>query len=434
MTNQNCRFCRAPLEHVLVDLGMSPLCESFLAEDQLNDMEPFFPLRVFICTKCFLGQLDEYVSPQDIFTDYAYFSSYSDAWVNHAKTYAYEMASRFQLTPKSQVVELASNDGYLLQFFVAQGIPALGIEPAANVAKEAERKGIECRVAFFGTQVAQELAANNQRADLITANNVLAHVNNINDFVAGMKVLLAPTGVVTVEFPHLLRLIEGNQFDTIYHEHFSYLSLSTVEQIFAAHDLTVFDVEQLWTHGGSVRIYAKHKEDDSKPVLPSVAQLKAEEEAVGMREIGYYNQFSQRVEATKRQILKFLIQAKESGATVVGYGAPGKGNTLLNFCGIRSDFLDYVVDRNPHKHGKYLPGTHIPIHAPVEIRRTKPDYVFILPWNLKEEIMEQMNYIAQWGGQFVVPIPELTVIPAAPDAKEHLEQAVPEQLVSRVES
>lgn len=418
MSSQSCcRFCQAPLKHVFVDLGMSPLCENFLSIEQLNDMEPFYPLKPYVCEQCFLVQLDEYVPPQEIFHDYAYFSSYSDAWLQHAKRYVDDMVHRFRFNSQSLVVELASNDGYLLQYFVAKGVPVLGIEPAANVAAVARSKGVDSMVAFFGRSVARELVQVDQKADLITANNVLAHVNDINDFVAGMKILLKKQGVITVEFPHLLRLIQGNQFDTIYHEHFSYLSLSTVVKIFAAHDLTIFAVDELWSHGGSLRIFARHDDDLTKPVLPSVAGLLAKEKSAGMNSMEYYETFAARVRLTKRQILRFLIEANESGASVVGYGAPGKGNTLLNYCGVRNDLIEYVVDRNPHKHGKYLPGTHIPVREIEEISRTKPDFVFILPWNLRDEIMNQMSFIADWGGRFVVPIPVLQILPS-PAAKK----------------
>lgn len=406
-----CRFCGEALQHVLVDLGMSPLCQSHVSRAQLNKMEPFYPLTVHICDACFLVQLEEYVSPEKIFTDYAYFSSYSDAWVEHARHYVEDMTERFCLGTKSHVVELASNDGYLLQYFVKRGIPVLGIEPARNVAAVATQHGIPTQVAFFGAQLARKLSADDQQADLIVANNVLAQVPDLNDFVAGMKLLLKPSGVITVEFPHLMRLIEENQFDTIYHEHFSYFSFVTMQRIFAAHGLTIFDVQELWSHGGSLRIFAKHFEDTSQPVSGSVKELTSRERVAGLEDLNYYREFTKRVESTKRKLLSFLIEAKDAGRSIAGYGAPGKGNTLLNYCGIRTDLLDYTVDRNPHKQGNYLPGTHIPILHPKEIERTKPDYVLILPWNLKDEITRQLSFIREWGGKFVVPIPELTVIP-----------------------
>jgi SAM-dependent methyltransferase len=397
-----CRFCEAPLRRTFVDLGMSPLCESYLSDNQLNQMEPFYPLHVFICESCFLVQLDEFASPEEIFTEYAYFSSYADSWVAHAKTYTEMIAGRLSLGPDSLVVEVASNDGYLLQHFVGKGITVLGIEPAANVAKSAVAKGIPTRVEFFGERTAHALAAEGKRADLLLGNNVLAQVPDINDFVKGMKVLLKPKGVITMEFPHLMRLMAENQFDTIYHEHFSYFSFLTAEKIFGHHGITLFDVEELPTHGGSLRIYGCH-EGASMPISPQVHAMR-EREAEFTR-LDRYGQFAKQVEETKRSLLEFLIDAKRKGKTVAGYGAPGKGNTLLNYCGIRGDFLDYTVDRNPYKQGKYLPGTHIPIHAPEKIAQTKPDYLFILPWNFKDEIMKQCAYIREWGGRFVVPIP-----------------------------
>ncbi len=385
---------------------MSPLCESYLDADQLDEMEPFYPLRVYVCDQCLLVQLQEYVSPETIFREYAYFSSYSDSWVDHARVYTDRIIERLQLNRDSCVVEVASNDGYLLQWFVARDIPVLGIEPAANVAQVAIRKGVPTLVKFFGRATARDLAAAGRHADLLIGNNVLAQVPDLNDFVAGLQVLLAPRGVVTVEFPHLMRLVAGNQFDTIYHEHFSYFSFLAAERVFAAHRLVVFDVEELETHGGSLRLYARHAEDSSKPVAPRVRELAAAEEAAGLRRPDYYAAFEERVKDTKRRLLEFLIQARRQGRTIVGYGAPGKGNTLLNYCGIRTDFLPYTVDKSPYKQGKFLPGTHIPVHAPEKIRETRPDYVLILPWNLKDEIIRQLAYIREWGGQFVVPIPE----------------------------
>ena len=410
MKSATCRFCGRNLTHTFVDLGMSPLCESYISSDQLNEMERFYPLHVYVCDNCFLVQLLEYVSPDKIFSDYAYFSSYSDSWLKHARNYVEMAIPRFGLDSKSQVVEIASNDGYLLQYFVQRGIPVLGVEPAANVAAVAERKGISSLVKFFGKKTASELVTEAKQADLLLGNNVLAHVPDINDFVAGLKVLLKSAGVITMEFPHLMRLMEENQFDTIYHEHFSYLSFTTVDKIFAAHGLTLFDVEEIPTHGGSLRIYARHREDASKSVEDRVFELRTHEERAGLTCLRSYFSFTEKVKETKRKLLEFLIQAKRQGASVVGYGAPGKGNTLLNYCGIRTDFLDYVVDRSPHKQGKCLPGTHIPIHHPDRIKETKPDYVVILPWNIKAEVMEQNSYIGEWGGRFVVPIPEVTVL------------------------
>jgi hypothetical protein len=404
-----CRFCETPLWHTFVDLGMSPLCESYLTRDQLNQMEPFYPLHVYVCGECFLVQLEAYVSAEHIFSDYAYFSSYSDSWVEHARVYTESMVERFGLGPQHHVVELASNDGYLLQHFVAKGIPVLGVEPAVNVAEVAVRKGIPTLVKFFGVNTARELVTEGRKADLLLGNNVLAQVPDLNDFVEGMKILLKPQGVITVEFPHLMRLIEENQFDTIYHEHFSYFSLTTTVTIFAAHGLTAFDVEDLPTHGGSLRVYARHTEDTSKPVGERVREMLSREASAGFNGLASYASFGEQVQETKRKLLTFLIKAKREGKSIAGYGAPGKGNTLLNYCGIRSDFLDYTVDRSPHKQGKFLPGTHIPICHPDKIKETRPDFVLILPWNLKTEIMEQVAYIRTWGGRFLVPIPEVRI-------------------------
>jgi 2-polyprenyl-3-methyl-5-hydroxy-6-metoxy-1,4-benzoquinol methylase len=410
LVGPGCRFCQTPLQHTFVDLGMSPLCESLITEEQLNMMEPFYPLHVFVCSECFLVQLLEYVTPQDIYGEYAYFSSYSDSWLEHARRYVEMITARFNLSAKSQVVELASNDGYLLRNFVARGIPVLGVEPAANVAAVAVQRGIPTTVRFFGVATAQALAAEGKRADLIVGNNVLAHVPDLNDFVGGMKILLKPAGLITMEFPHLSRLVEGNQYDTIYHEHFSYLSFLTVNRIFAAHGMRIFDVEELGTHGGSLRIYACHQAAQDQPTGSRVTELQIREEKEGVNQLDYYQGFGEEVKAIKRNLLEFLLQAKRQGKQIVGYGAPGKGNTLLNYCGIRTDFLDYTVDRNPYKHGKYTAGTHIPIFPPEKIRETKPDYVLILPWNLKEEIVSQLSYIQEWNGKCVVPIPNVEVL------------------------
>ncbi len=404
-----CRFCGSALRHTFADLGMSPPCESFLPADHLNRMEAFYPLHVYVCERCFLVQLEEYISPEHIFTEYAYFSSYSDSWLAHAKAYTEMMVRRFPLGRESLAVELASNDGYLLQYFAAQGVPVLGIEPAANVAREAARKGIPTRVRFFGQDLAQEMVGEGIQADLIVANNVLAQVPDVCSFVAGMKTLLKSSGVITLEFPHLMRLMDGNQFDTIYHEHFSYFSFLTTTKIMDRFGLAVFDVEELPTHGGSLRVYVRHAEDTSQPVTERVRELAQREETAGFSQLETYASFDEKVKDTKRKILAFLIEAKRSGKSIAGYGAPGKGNTLLNYCGIRTDFLDYTVDRNPYKHGKFLPGTHVPIFGPEKIRETKPDYVLILPWNLKSEIRQQLAYIRDWGGKFVVPIPEVEI-------------------------
>jgi SAM-dependent methyltransferase len=410
MASDACRSCGAPLEQLFVDLGMSPLCESFLSAGELDRMEPFYPLRVLVCGKCWLVQLGEYVRAESIFSDYAYFSSYSDSWLAHAKAYVDMITERFGLGPKNRVVELASNDGYLLQYFVAKGIPSLGVEPAANVAKVAVEKGVPTVVKFFGRKTAGELLAEGGPADVIVGNNVLAQVPDLNDFVGGMKVLLAPTGVVTMEFPHLMKLIEGTQFDTIYHEHFSYFSWIATQRIFASHGLTLFDVEELPSHGGSLRIFARHAEDAGKPVTARAREIEASERAAGVARPEYYEEFARRVVTTKHRLLDFLIDAKGRGKSIVGYGAPGKGNTLLNYCGIRTDFLDYTVDRSPHKQGKFLPGTHIPIFAPERIAETKPDYVMIVPWNLQKEIATQLAYVRDWGGRLFVPIPEVRVL------------------------
>jgi 2-polyprenyl-3-methyl-5-hydroxy-6-metoxy-1,4-benzoquinol methylase len=388
---------------------MSPLCQDHIKPEELKQTESFYPLHAYVCSNCFLVQVEEFVSPNEIFTDYAYFSSYSDSWLHHIKKYADQVTERFDITGKSLIAELASNDGYLLQYFVEKNIPVLGIEPAANVASVAIKNGIRTEVKFFGKKTAQELSNQYGKADLLIGNNVLAHVPDINDFVSGMKVFLKPSGTITMEFPHLLNLVEANQFDTIYQEHYSYLSFTTVLQIFAHHGLTLFDVEEIPTHGGSLRIYAKHNEDMSKQISSNVTKMIAREYEKGFQSLNYYTDFQEKVKETKWKILEFLIQAKRNNKTVVGYGAPGKGNTLLNYCGVRTDFIDYTVDRNPYKQGNYLPGTLIPIYHPDKIKETKPDYVFILPWNLKDEIMDQMSFIAEWGGQFVVPIPTLKV-------------------------
>jgi SAM-dependent methyltransferase len=405
-----CRFCGKPVEATLVDLGMSPFCQTHIEQDQLNRMEPFYPLHARVCGNCFLVQLEEYVTPGNIFTEYAYFSSYADSWVEHARRYTELMRSRFGISERSLVMEIASNDGYLLQHFVAAEVPVLGIEPAANVAKVAQERGIRTEVSFHGRANAATIVSKYGRADLVLGNNVLAHVPDLNDFVAGLKLLLKPDGVITMEFPHLLRLMEQNQFDTIYHEHFSYFSFYTVEKVFAAHGLTLFDVEELGTHGGSIRIYARHTEDASKPVSGRAEALRAREIAMGVNLLGTYAKFDAQVKETKRKILAFLIDLKSRGKKIVGYGAPGKGNTLLNYCAIRTDFLDFTVDRNPYKQGKYTPGTHIPILAPEAITAAKPDYLFILPWNLRDEIMSQMAYVREWGCKFIVPIPEPRIL------------------------
>jgi 2-polyprenyl-3-methyl-5-hydroxy-6-metoxy-1,4-benzoquinol methylase len=411
MSRKHCRSCGTTLEHTFVDLGMSPLANSYMKPEQLNRMEPFYPLHVYVCEKCLLVQLEQFSTPHEIFSDYSYFSSFSDSWLSHAKAYVDMITDRFRLDRNSRVVEIASNDGYLLQNFVERAIPVLGVEPAANVAEVAKKKGINTKVAFFGEKTALDLTAEGWNADLIIGNNVLAHVPDLNDFVKGLKVLLKPTGLITMEFPHLLQLMEQNQFDTIYHEHFSYFSFIAVEQVFARHGMKLFDVEELPTHGGSLRIYACHDQDASKPIGTRVRELKSREEATGFGRLDHYLSFGPQVEATKRKLLSFLISARQEGKRVVGYGAPAKGNTLLNYCGVRTDLIDYTVDRSPHKQGHFLPGVHIPIYAPEQIRQTHPDYLLILPWNLREEVMQQMSCIREWGGKFVLPIPEVKVYP-----------------------
>jgi SAM-dependent methyltransferase len=403
-----CRFCRNPIRRTVVDLGMSPLCESYVEAARLDDMEPFYPLHVRICDSCFLVQLRAYVPPEEIFTEYAYFSSYSTSWLEHARRYADMISERLRLGRDKLVVELGSNDGYLLQAFVDRGIPVLGIEPAGNVAEVAVERGVPTEVAFFGADTARRLAAEGRRADLLVANNVLAQVPDLNDFVAGMRLLLAPAGVVTIEVPHLLRLLDRNQFDTIYHEHYSYFSLGTLQRILSAHGLTIFDVEELSTHGGSMRVYAAHA-DGHVAADGSVADLLAREDAAGLSTPEPYASFAARVQETKRRLLEVLISIKREGKSVAGYGAPGKGNTLLNYCGIRGDLVDYTVDRNPYKQGRFLPGTHIPIAHPSKIAERRPDFILILPWNLKDEIIEQLSFVRDWGARFIVPIPEVVV-------------------------
>jgi SAM-dependent methyltransferase len=404
-----CRFCRTPLHHVVCDLGVSPLANSYLPPERINAMEPFYPLRTLVCENCFLVQLEEFESPDAIFSDYLYFSSFSTSWLEHARNYVEMAVERFGLDESSHVVELASNDGYLLQYFHERRIPVLGIEPAANVAKVALQKGIPTLVEFFGVEAARSLATESQ-ADLLLGNNVLAHVPDLNDFVAGMKVVLKPDGVLTMEFPHLMRLFEDNQFDTIYHEHFSYFSFLTVSRVFAEHGLVLFDVEELPTHGGSLRIFGRHAEDETKPLTDRARELLERETNAGYLTLEPYLRFEEQVRAAKRDLLEFLIGLKREGKTIVGYGAPAKGNTLLNYCRIGTDFLEYTVDKSPHKQGHYLPGTHVPILAPEAIAETRPDVVFILPWNLKDEIMGELSFISEWGGQFAVRAPQVELV------------------------
>ena len=406
---QPCRFCGTKLRRTFVDLGTSPLCETYPSVADLNRGEVYYPLHVYVCERCFLVQLEEYESAENIFSDYAYFSSYSDSWLKHAKNYCNQMMKQLGLNERSLVVEVASNDGYLLQYFVQQNVPVLGVEPATNVAKVAVENGVPTLVRFFGNQLAKELTAEGRSADLVVGNNVLAQVPDLNDFVEGLKILLRPEGVLTLEFPHLLRLIERNEFDTIYHEHFSYFSMLTTLSILAAHGLKVFDVEELSTHGGSLRVHACRVEAQTHNVAASVSDLIAEEERAGLASVDGYKNFAFQVKQTKWALVEFLLTAARQGKRVAGYGAPGKSATLLNYCGIGKDLIEYTVDRSPHKQGRFLPGSRIPIYHPDRIRESKPDYVVILPWNLKVEIMEQLQFIREWGGRFVVPIPKVAV-------------------------
>jgi SAM-dependent methyltransferase len=404
------------IDQSFVDLGMSPLCESFLAASDLDRMEPYYPLYALVCDGCFLVQLQEYVSPDHIFTEYAYFSSYSTSWVEHARVYCHMIKDRLQLGADSLAVELASNDGYLLQHFLPLGVPVLGIEPAANVAEAARKRNVPTLVEFFGTALARRLVDEGKRADLIAGNNVLAQVPDLNDFVAGMKILLAPDGVITLEFPHLMRLMAENQFDTIYHEHFSYFSFVTIGRMAERHGLKVIDVERLRTHGGSLRVYLAHVGSARAP-SPHVQQLLDEEIGAGFLQIETYARFAEQVRNTKRRLLSFLIDCKDRGKRICAYGAPGKGNTLLNYCGIGTDFIDFAVDRNPYKHGRFTPGMHIPIRPVEAIDEAKPDYLLVLPWNLKDEIVHQMRHVADWGGRFIIPIPEVHVVDPDRSAK-----------------
>lgn len=407
----NCRFCNTELNNVFIDLVNSPASNSFLTQEELNEPEVFYPLRVYTCHKCFLVQVDEYKKSDKIFdSKYVYFSSYSTSWLKHAKAYTEMMTKRFRLGPQNRVVELASNDGYLLQYFNENNIPVLGVEPTANTAEVAQSKGIESIVDFFGVRLAKELAAKNLQADVLLGNNVLAHVPDILDFVGGMKILLKKDGVITMEFPHLMQLVDNNQFDTIYHEHFSYLSFTTVAAIFESQGLEMFDVEELPTHGGSLRIYAKHKENGATKISENVAKMFAKEKQKGLLDLNYYEGFSEKALKVKIDLLSFLADAKRDGKTVAGYGAAAKGNTLLNYCGVKNDMISYVVDANPHKQNKFLPASHIPVVNEAHLKEQKPDYVLVLPWNLKEEITQQLSYISEWSGKFVIPIPELQII------------------------
>lgn len=405
----HCRFCGKSLNRTFVDLGLSPLCETYPKAEEFCRGEIYYPLHVYVCEECFLVQLEEYESAKHIFSDYAYFSSYSDSWLKHCQNYCEKMASRFGLNEKSFVVEVASNDGYLLQYFVRQGVPVLGIEPAANVAKVAVEKGVPTLVQFFGTELAKKLAGDGRCGDLVLGNNVLAQVPDLNDFVEGLKIILKPNGILTLEFPHLLKLIERNEFDTIYHEHFSYFSLLTTTRIMGAHGLTVFDVDELKSHGGSLRVYACHRGCGRHAVHPAVEKVLGDERKAGLSSPQGYEKFARQVRETKLSLIEFLLTAGKEGKSVVGYGAPGKSATLLHYCGIGRDLIEYTVDRSPYKQGRFLPGNHIPIFHPDRIRETKPDFVVILPWNLKDEIMDQLQFIRGWGGRFVVPIPTVTI-------------------------
>ncbi len=408
MKNYQCRFCNYEINKVFVDLGISPLSNSFLKDENVKENK--YPLKVFVCENCFLVQLPEFETPENIFNNYAYFSSYSKIWLKHVESYVNMISEKNRLDKNSLVVELASNDGYLLQFFKKKGIPVKGIEPAANIAKVAEDKGIETVVDFFGEKLALECSKKEMKADLIIGNNVLAHVPNINDFVKGMSILLKINGTINMEFPHLLQLIKHNQFDTIYHEHFSYLSLNTVKKIFEFHNLVIYDVEEISTHGGSLRIYAKHKNNINIEIKNSVNKILEKEKEFGLLNISFYLEFTKRIELIKKEIVYFFHNAKQKKKKVVCYGAAAKGNTLLNFCEIGKEYVEYVVDNNPHKQGLYLPGSHIPIKNPNEIKKTKPDFIFILPWNIKDEIMEDISFIREWGGKFVIPIPKVDIL------------------------
>ncbi len=405
-----CRFCNQELNYKLLSLGAAPLSNSFLSQKHLSEMEPYYPLEVYVCGQCFLVQTAEYAHPENIFNkDYAYFSSYSDSWLAHCREYTEKMLQLFSLDENKQVVEIASNDGYLLQYFMEKGISVLGIEPAGSAADAAIARGISTLKIFFGKETAQSLKSEGKSADLLIGNNVLAHVPDINDFVSGLKILLNPQGVITMEFPHLMKLIDQVQFDTIYHEHFSYFSLICVETIFSAHGLKIFDIEEIPTHGGSLRIYACHQADTSKSSSIKVKQLIKREITAGYTDIEKYLSFTEKVQSLKREILLFLILARESSKRIAAYGAPAKGNTLLNYCGISTDFISFTVDRSPHKQELFLPGSHIPVKAPNIIAEEKPDYIIILPWNLKEEITGQLSYTRKWGAQFVTFIPRVEV-------------------------
>ena len=408
MSYPHCRLCSAELRHTFVDLGMSPPCESYLSESQIDGGETFYPLHVRVCENCLLVQLPAYIAPEDVFSDYAYFSSYSDSWVAHARRFVDLAATRLGLDEESFVVEVASNDGYLLQHTLARGIRSLGIEPAENIAEVARAKGIDTEVMFLGEQTGRDVAARRGKADLVVANNVFAHVPDIVDFSKGLRALVADSGRVSIEIPHLLRLIEGNEYDTIYHEHYSYLTLLTAQRVLATADLEVVDIEELSTHGGSMRIWAAPTAAGID-VATSVPRVLADEAAAGLNTLEGHSGFARQVAAARNDFVEFLVSCQRTGMRVAGYGAPGKGNTLLNHCGIRSDLMEFTVDRNPHKHGLFLPGTHIPIHPVERLAEERPDYVVIMPWNLRDEITAQLEYVRDWGGRFVVSLPKLEV-------------------------
>lgn len=409
ITNSRCRFCGEPLHYTFVDLGVQPLCESYLLPDQLNRMEPFYPIHVYVCSNCFLVQLEESIAPQEIYREYAYFSSHSKGWLKHAESYAEMITKKLGLNDRSQVVEIGCNDGYLLQYFAQRKIPVLGIEPASNVAEEAIKKGIPTITKFFNKETSNQLVNQNKQADLLIGNNIIAQVPDLNGFLGALKILLKPSGVITLEFHHLMRLMDNNQFDTISHERYSYFSFLVIEKALASNGLTIFDVDEIPTHGGSLRVYVRHSENHYIPVTARTNEMRAREKANGLTEIEKYVSFAEKVKETKRNILEILIKIKRTQKSVVGYGAHAEAHTLLNYCGIRSDFLDYTVDRNPVKQGKVLAGTHIPIFHPDKVKDTRPEYILILTWNIKGEIMNQMSHISEWGGRFIVPIPRVTV-------------------------
>jgi len=410
LEQSTCRNCGNSLTYTFADLGASPLCNELVQPEKINKGQQTYPLHAYVCEECFLVQIGTGISPQEIYADYTYFSSYSDSWLDHSKQYVQEMTSNFNINPDCFVMEIASNDGYLLQYFKDKNIPILGIEPSGTVAKAAKEKGIPTEEVFFGKQTAEEIKSEYRSADLILGNNVLAHVPGIHDFMDGLEVVLSEDGIMTFEFPHLMQLVENNQFDTIYHEHFFYYSLHAVKTLFKKHGFKIFDVHQLPTHGGSIRIFITRAANKNYEINRRVTELLSEERMKGYLDVEFYTKFGERIKQTKRALLSLLTELKNKGKSIAGYGAPGKGNTLLNYCGIGTDFIDYTVDRSPHKQGHYLPGSLMPVHRPDKIRETKPDYILILPWNLKDEIMTQMDDVQEWGAKFIVPIPQPKVI------------------------